>query len=108
VTAAPAPWTRAERTREIGYAQAMLEMSQAAKELKKAFPVDIRARVDGLPPEVAYVMGAIDAGRFMDKIAEYASDAFVMYHDPAFFSECVDRLADYGPAPVEPPPGGQP
>jgi len=105
VTAAPAPWTRAERTREIGYAEAMYEAMQAAKEIKKAFPVDIRVEVDGLPPEAAWMMGALAAGRFFDKIIKFTEDAYFMHVDPAYFSKCVGRLAEgrYGAAPAELP-----
>jgi hypothetical protein len=78
-------------------------MSQAAKALKKIYPGPA-PDLGPIPPEVAWMMGALAAGRFFDKIAEYASDAFVMYHDPAFFSECVGRLAEggYGTPPPEP------
>lgn len=99
----PAPWTRAERTREIGYALAMYEMYQVARELKVTFGGAPRPDFDAMPPEVAWVMGASAAMRFANEIAAYARDAWLLHGDPASLSECVSRLADggYGTPPPE-------
>jgi hypothetical protein len=109
VTATPAPWTRAERTREIGYAAAMIEITQAVRELCDSSPAAIPDFIAGMPPEVAYLAGTMIAGHVLEKIRAYAADAFLLHGDPVFFSECVGRLAEggYGTPPAEPG-GGQP
>lgn len=100
---AKAPWTRAERTREIGYAEAMSEIASFVRELGKTPPpmLDI---APSLPPEAAWYLGAMQYCAVVDRIRDYAAAAYLVHADPAFFGRCAGSLAEggYGPAPSEP------
>jgi hypothetical protein len=108
VTAGSAvPWTRAERTREIGYAAAMFEISQAGREVREG-PVGLGIQpppyIADMAPELAYFVGMRTARVLLDRVIAYAQDAYLMHVDPSLFSRHVDRVAEggYGTAPAEP------
>lgn len=89
--------TAAQRSRELGYADAMLEVWEIVRELEKNIPLyPLPQDIAGLDPDVAFTFGAASARRPLAMLGTYAFDAYYLHMEPGKdTTRHVDYMARY-------------
>lgn len=87
--------TAAQRSRELGYADAMHDIWQIARDLEK-LPLSPPEHVGSYLPEVAFHVGVVLADQQLHMLADYAFDAYLLHLEPGKgTTRRVDHMARY-------------
>jgi hypothetical protein len=87
--------TSAQRSRELGYADAMREVWNIVRELEKA-PLPAPDSIEMLEPEMAFYIGVLAADQQLKMLGIYAFDAYYLHLEPGKdTTRHVDRLVRY-------------